>query len=72
MTNQPKHPRRPRSRWDLLAVLTLFALAYAFGVPVSHGYYFGGCDETAHTRHLITHVLGVAMCRDEAEEATTE
>jgi hypothetical protein len=64
-----RNPHRPRK---LLVVLVVLILAYAFGRPISEGYYFGGCDEAAHTRHFITHTLGFKMCRDETEEAKTE
>jgi hypothetical protein len=52
----------------LLPVLAVIVLALTFGKAIGQGYYFGGCDETAHTRHFITHVLGFKMCRDEEIE----
>lgn len=46
-------------------MLVLVVLGYGFGRAIARGYYFGGCDEVAHSRHYITHVFGFKMCRDE-------
>jgi hypothetical protein len=58
----------------LLVALVLIVLALSFGKAIANGYYFGGCDEAARTRHFITHVLGFKMCRDQNIEtqAATE
>lgn len=57
---------------NLLIVLVVLVLALSFGKAIGNGYYFGGCDEAAHTRHYITHILGFKMCRDEHVESEAE
>jgi hypothetical protein len=62
-TNEPGHDRHAFR--NLAIIIVVAVLVIAFGKALGEGYYFGGCDETANTKHYIAHVLGIKMCRNE-------
>jgi hypothetical protein len=60
---EPGRVSRPLVR-NLAIVFVIIAVGFGFGRPLADGYYFGGCDDAVDVQQYVTHVFGIAMCRD--------